>query len=153
MRHLGRTDSFLRLIALAQPCTMPCLKALVWQGLCLWLPQEQAMNTPRKCKEAVAPAEHRHNAVSHAWQKGRLRGNGHSCMQDYAVAHEALSLLGTKMAPAREAAAAAQAEAVGQRLELSYGAQAAVGAATVILGIVVVGGWYWRRRRRLQQFA
>lgn len=69
------------------------------------------------------------------------------------MAHEALSLLGTKMAPAREAAAAAQAEAVGQRLELSYGAQAAVGAATVILGIVVVGGWYWRRRRRLQQFA
>ena len=69
------------------------------------------------------------------------------------MAHEALSLLGTKMTPAREAAAAAHAEAAGQRLELSYGAQAAVGAAAVILGIVVVGGWYWRRRRRLQQFA
>ncbi len=75
------------------------------------------------------------------------------CMQDYAVAHEALSLLGTKIAPAREAAATAQAEAAGQRLELSYGAQAAVGAAAVILGVAVIGGWYWRRRRRLQQFA
>ncbi len=73
-------------------------------------------------------------------------------MQDYAVAHEALSLLGTKIAPAREAAAAAQVEAARQRLELSYGAQAAVGAAAVILGVVVIGGWYWRRRRRLQQF-
>ena len=75
------------------------------------------------------------------------------CMQDYAVAHEALSLLGTKIAPAREAAAAAQVEAAGQRLELSYGAQAAVGAAAVILGVVVIGSWYWRRRRCLQQFA
>ncbi len=49
-----------------------------------------------------------------------------SRVQDYAVAHEALSLLGTKMPPAREAAAAAQVEAAGQRLELSYGAQVSV---------------------------
>ena len=70
--------------------------------------------------------------------------------QDYTVAHEALSLLGTKLPPAWEAAASAQVEAGGQRLELSYGAQAVVGAAAVILGVVVIGGWYWRRRRRLQ---
>ena len=66
------------------------------------------------------------------------------------MAHEALSLLGMKLPPAREATAAAQVEAGGQNLELSYGAQAAVGAAAVILGAVVIGGWYWRRRRRLQ---
>ena len=73
-----------------------------------------------------------------------------SAVQDYAVAHEALSLLGTKLPPARESAAAALEEAAGQRLELSYAAQAAVGAAAVVIGVVVVGGWYWRRRRRLQ---
>ena len=70
--------------------------------------------------------------------------------QDYAVAHEALSLLGTKLPPARESTAAALEEAAGQRLELSYAAQAAVGAAAVVIGAVLVGGWYWRRRRRLQ---
>ena len=72
--------------------------------------------------------------------------------QDYVVAHEALSLLGTKLPPAREAAAAAAAAASadGQSLQLPLGAQAAIGVAAVVIGAVVIGGWYWRRRRRLQ---
>ncbi|KAK9902887.1 hypothetical protein WJX75_009798 [Coccomyxa subellipsoidea] len=72
---------------------------------------------------------------------------------DYVVAHEALSLLGTKLPPAREAAAAAAAAAAsadGQSLQLPLGAQAAIGVAAVVIGAVVIGGWYWRRRRRLQ---
>lgn len=69
-------------------------------------------------------------------------------MQDYAVAHEALSLLGTKLRPARELAAA-EPEKAGQALELPITAQIAVGVAAVVIGAVVVGGWYWRRRRRL----
>ena len=50
--------------------------------------------------------------------------------QDYAVAHEALSLLGTKLPPARESTAAALEEAAGQRLELSYAAQVSVARFT-----------------------
>lgn len=72
------------------------------------------------------------------------------------MAHEALSLLGTKLPPAREAAAtaaAAAAEAHGQALQLPLATQAAVGVAAVVVGAVVVGGWYWRRRRRLQVLA
>jgi hypothetical protein len=69
--------------------------------------------------------------------------------QDYAVAHEALSLLGTKLRPAREVAAAAEASKAGQALELTPSAQVAVGVAAVVIGAVVIGGWYWRRRRRL----
>ena len=72
-------------------------------------------------------------------------------MQDYAIAHEAVSLLGTRLRPARVAAAEAERAAAAeqpQRLELPVTAQAAVAIAAVVIGAVVVGGWYWRRRRR-----
>ena len=80
------------------------------------------------------------------------RGRATRHAQDYAIAHEAVSLLGTKLPPARmaaaEAARAATAAGQPQRLELPVTAQAAVAVAAVVIGAVVVGGWYWRRRRR-----
>ena len=68
--------------------------------------------------------------------------------QEYALAHEALSRLGTKLRPQAQGGPGAQpASSLGLLPESSW-AQAAVAAAGVAVGVAIAAGMYWRIRRR-----
>lgn len=68
--------------------------------------------------------------------------------QEYALAHEELSRLGTKLPPQAQGGACAQpASSLGLLAESSW-AQAAVAVAGVAMGVVIAAGVYWRIRRR-----
>ena len=68
--------------------------------------------------------------------------------QEYALAHEVLSRLGTKLpAPAQGGAGAQPASGYSLLAESSW-AQAALAAAGVAVGVAVAAGVYWRIRRR-----
>lgn len=68
--------------------------------------------------------------------------------QEYALAHEALSRLGTKLPPQAQGGSGAQPASSLGLLPESTWAQAALAAAGVAVGVAIAAGVYWRIRRR-----